>query len=188
MLANRLFWLIFGLSAPSLPAAAQTAAAVPTPALNADSQRRRFAVAHDSLMRLAADTRTDAESRIAIFKAQQGTFGGLHRRIRSSAVINGPLIKKQVIKNRFGRELERVKYYDYKRRLVLSEWYEGRQLTRLELRQYESGLALSVPLTTWLLVRGDYLHVVSRAAVLGQPAGPRVLGTSYYFGPRPRPE
>ena len=46
-------------------------------------------------------------------------------------------------------------YRDIKGRKVMTERYEGHQLTRLELFEYKA--LLSSPASRWLLVRGDYL-------------------------------
>ncbi len=189
-MANRLLSLLCGLGGLglSVTASAQTFPTTSAPASGGTTvaaevrpplaatpsaispQSRSYGAVHDSLQRLVAGVRAEVESRATLFKATQGTFGGLHQRVRSYAK-PGHRVKKQIIKGRFGPELEQRKYYDERGRLVLSERYVGRQLTRLELRQYEPGLALSAPMTTWLLVRGGYLRVetkpgCSRAGVL----------------------
>jgi len=62
--------------------------------------------------------RAKAEPRIGVFKASQGTLGGLHRKVLTYAgnyVVyeNGNttlagLVKRQIIKHRYGIELEKV--------------------------------------------------------------------------------
>lgn len=139
----------------SLPAAPGTSSA-PVP-LTLTS----FAAAHDTLMQRVARSRSQSEALIKSFAAREGTMGGLHRRVKAFA---GPprssqIVKKQVIKRRFGVELEKLSYYDGKGRKVLVERYEGRQLVHLELFEYSE--PLNLPVSSWLFVRGDYVRYTS---------------------------
>ncbi|MFD1470341.1 hypothetical protein ACFQ48_19090 [Hymenobacter caeli] len=142
-----------------------------------------YSAAHDSLMRRVTNVHAQTAARLGAFQASQGSFGGLHRRVRSYVGELGPrnsLIKWQTVKYRFGIELEKVVYYDLYSRKVLTERYEGRRLVRLELREYPAALtALNKPTATWLLVRGSYLRHKT------QPFGVAPT-TSYYFD-QPRP-
>ncbi|MDB5268437.1 MAG: hypothetical protein JWP58_1477 [Hymenobacter sp.] len=153
-----------------------------------------FAAANDSLLHRVARTRGQAEARISSFKAVQGSFGGLHRKVRSyagvpksvvvvnaGAVQNGSgMVKQQTIKHRYGIELEKIVYRDVKGRKVLTERYEGHQLTRLELFEYNE--PFSAPVGSWLLVRGDYLRYIYSPVSLVYKNGQQ---KSYFFRPRP---
>ncbi|WP_156176063.1 hypothetical protein [Hymenobacter terrenus] len=156
------------------------------------SQTARYNAAYDSLMHLAANVRALADTRLTYFKATRGTFGGLHRRVRSytgspnKAIFdNAPsvlfLVKRQVVKRRYGIELEKVQYYDAKGRKVLKERYEGHRLIWLALTQYTDFVT---PSAKWLLVRGDYVMRVSYPA----PTSKEKRSKSYFFGPRPAAE
>jgi len=178
MLSKRLLtgmlWLLgtgTAAQAQSTATSTQDQATVAAPASAgpaASSQAARYSAAHDSLMQKVRTVRAQVEDRLVFFKSTKGSFNGLHRRVKgysaASREKNGVdgvmnlgangLIKGQVIKTRFGIELEKVNYYDYKDRKVLSERYENHQLTRLELVEYDpTGIIVS----EWLLVRGDYL-------------------------------
>ncbi|TPG63583.1 hypothetical protein [Hymenobacter nivis] len=141
--------LALGEPTPRRPAQTAPAAAAlpPEPLL--------YAAAHDSLMYRVAQIHAQAEARAGYFSASQGSFGGLHRRVRTYARSAGPLVKREVVKHRFGVELQKVAYYDAAGHQVLTERYEDRQLTRLELWEYP---ASGRPTANWLLVRGDYLR------------------------------
>ncbi|AMJ65717.1 hypothetical protein AXW84_09965 [Hymenobacter sp. PAMC 26628] len=141
-----------------------------------------YAAAHDSLMRGVAQVYAQAEARAGYFAASHGSFGGLHRRVRTYARASGPLVKREVVKHKFGVELQKVSYYDATGRQVLAERYEGRQLTRLELWEYPSPRTQpSPPAAKWLLVRGDYL----RHQFMSTPTH---FTTHYYHNLRPSGE
>ena len=125
-----------------------------------------FAAAHDSLQQRVAQIRTRTESLQFSFTATQGSFGGLHRKVKSYAgtppsisatgeVMRALVVRQQTVKHRYGIKLEKLVYRDIKGRKVMTERYEGHQLTRLELFEYKA--LLSSPASRWLLVRGDYL-------------------------------
>lgn len=159
-------------AAPPRPAEAGSAAAEAPPA-------PFYAAAHDSLLRRVARVYAQAEARAGYFNASQGAFGGLHRRVRTYARAAGPLVKREVVKHKFGTELQTVKYYDATGRQVLAERYEGRRLTRLELREYPAQRTrYGRPTATWLLVRGDYLRHQFFSA-------PKHFTTNYYHTLRP---
>lgn len=179
-------------NAQNAPAAQQ----LPTPIQPAALALTSFAAANDSLLHRVARTRAQADARISSFKAVQGSLGGLHRRVRSYAgtpqgivVANAGsnqtssgVVKQQTIKYRYGIELEKVVYHDAKGRKVLTERYEGHQLTRLELFEYNE--PFSAPLGSWLLVRGDYLRYIFSPVSLVYKGGQQ---KSYFFRFRPRP-
>ena len=171
--------LVVLLFAAGPAAQAQAPATLPKASLNEliAIQQRRYTAAHDSLMRLVATVHAQDESRRSHFKASMGSFGGLHRRVRTfdgtpkdNSILSAPgslsnITKKQVIKHRFGIELEKVTYYDSRGREVLKERYEAQQLICLELLEYpEMRPYLKVPnepSSKWLFVRGDYLsHIM----------------------------
>ena len=167
-------------------AQAQTAAAsTPAPTEITTALRSRYAAAHDSLMRRVASIHAQTEIRMGVFKASQGSFGGLHRRVwtyASSSVVNesgsttpAGLVKRQTIKHRYGIELEKVCYYDAKDRKVLSERYEGNQLTRLELLEYST--TYNSLMAKWIFVRGNYLLHTVRSTTIGKTE------TNYYASP-----
>ena len=126
-----------------------------------------FAAAYDSLQLRVARIRTQTESLQTSFTATQGSFGGLHRKIKSYAGIPWStigatgeqtrtlVVRQQTVKYRYGIELETLVYRDGKGRNVMTERYEDHHLTRLELFEY--GPLLSSATARWLLVRGDYL-------------------------------
>ena len=196
---NRLFagvlWLL-ALGAPALaqsvpPLQAQATISEPVGArLELASQEARYQTAHDSLMLAVAKVRAEIESRLGLFKTSQGTLGGLHRRVKSYAsasgrVVNwagvayptgGTLVKHQIVKHRYGVELEKVVYYDAQGRKVLTERYEGRELTRLELQEFPE--LLNAPVAKWVFIRGDYLTHWTQA----MPSSPKKL--SYFFSPK----
>ncbi|MCC3153418.1 hypothetical protein Q3A66_10505 [Hymenobacter sp. BT770] len=161
----------------------------------AASPLTRYTAVRDSLMRRVDRVHAQAELRMASFKSTRGSFGGLHRRVRSYDATTAPfisdtgvrsatthLVKSQLTKQRDGIELEKVRYYDPKGRLVLSEQYEGHRLTQLELLEYPE--LLNVPTTTWLLVRGDYIMRTSNPDSITKT--PKKI--SYYFSYRPNAE
>ncbi|GAB3878437.1 hypothetical protein GCM10028824_40360 [Hymenobacter segetis] len=154
-----------------------------------------FAAANDSLLHRVARTRAQLEARISSFKATQGSFGGLHRKVRSYTGVpkgvvdavgvqtSSGVVKQQTIKHRYGIELEKIVYRDAKGRKVLTERYEGRQLTRLELFEYTE--PFSAPVGSWLLVRGDYLrYIFSPVSLIYKGRQQK----SYFFRPRPAGE
>ena len=142
-----------------------------------------YAVAHDSLMRKVAAVRTRSDARQMRFIATQGTFGGLHRRIRSYGGLN-MVLKKHTVKYRFGIALERVTYRDLLGRLLLSERYEGQQLTRLELSEYPERFKNPAN-AKWLLVRGDYLSYSTSSVSLAYKSKQREVKSKqrevYFF-------
>ena len=154
-----------------------------------------FAAANDTLLRRVARARSQAEAQISYFRAVQGSFGGLHRKVRSYVGIpkslanaggdqtSSVLVKQQAVKHRYGIELEKVTYRDAKGRKVLTERYEGHQLTRLELFEYND--PFNAPVGSWLLVRGDYLRYTFSAVSLVYKGGQQ---RSYFFRPRPAGE
>ena len=142
-----------------------------------------YAVAHDSLMRKAAAIRAEAAARQMHFRAKQGSFGGLHRRIKSYGLIVSSL-KKHTVKYRYGIMLERVTYRDLLGRVLLSERYEGQQLTWLELSEYPN--KFNTPASAkWLFVHGDYLKYTP---LLTSPIGRVAQKTQYFYKARPLPE
>lgn len=127
-----------------------------------------FTAAHDSLLQRVARIRAQTEGLQTSFTATQGSFGGLHRKMRGYAgvpwgVISATgegkrtlIVRQQTIKHRYGIELEKLVYRDRKGRKVMTERYEGHQLIRLELFEYSE--PFNAPVSSWLLVRGDYLR------------------------------
>ncbi|WP_216679259.1 hypothetical protein [Hymenobacter siberiensis] len=178
-------------NAQNTPAAPQPPTPVQPAALNLNS----FAAANNSLLHRVARTRSQAEARVSSFKATQGSFGGLHHKVRSYAgtpkgMVNAVgvqtssgVVKEQTIKQRYGIELEKVVYHDAKGRKVLTERYEGHQLTRLELFEYNE--SFNAPVSSGLLVRGDYLRYIFSSVSLVYKGGQQ---TSYFFRPRPAGE
>ena len=148
----------------------------------------RYTAAHDSLMRRVADVRAEAEARMSYFKTTTGSLGGLHREVKSYAGVATFLVKRQVVRQCYGTELEKLDYYDVYGRKVLAERYEGRQLTRLELLEYPATPG-KFRVGRWLLVRGDYLqHDVVSATAAISPTGerkPAAQQTSYFFHAQP---
>lgn len=153
-----------------------------------------FVVAHDSLQSQAARIRAQALARAAGFKSKLGTFGGPHRRIKTYAgtpqgAVNSeglfgvsPLVERQIVRHRYGVELEKRVYYDPKGNVILTEQFENQQLIRLRLRHYNA--TTNLPVAEWLLVRGDYLHYTTAAASLVYKSARH---TQYFFRPRPTP-
>ena len=153
-----------------------------------------FIVAHDSLQSQAARIRAQALARAAGFEYSMGSFGGPHRRINTYAgvpqgVVNAvgsrttsPLVERQIIRHRYGMELEKRVYYDLKGHVVLTEQFENQKLIRLRMTHYDA--ALNLPVTEWLLVRGDYLRYTSAAMSLAYKSNRR---TQYFFRPQPTP-
>ncbi|MGY3088468.1 hypothetical protein ACVWYF_001501 [Hymenobacter sp. UYAg731] len=172
---------------------APVAPQAPTPAIQpVGLTLNSFAAANDTLLHRVARARSQAEARISSFRAVQGSFGGLHRKVRSYAgtpksmanavgvqTISG-IVKQQTIKHRYGIELEKIVYRDVKGRNVLTERYEGHQLTRLELFEYAE--PFGAPVGSWLLVRGDYLRYTFSPISLIYKGGQQ---KSYFFRPRP---
>ena len=177
-------------------AQAQTATtAGSSPETLAQTQRNRYAAANDSLVRVVGRLRTETEGRMGFFKSSRGSFGGMHYRVKTYArSFSGSvdysgvkrasgidLVKSQVVKRRFGIELEKVAYYDAKGRNVLLERYEDHHLIRLEAFEYGEPL-LNKPTSHWLFVRGNYLkHVTQPSLALS------ARKTLYYFTPLPTP-
>lgn len=153
-----------------------------------------FAVAHDSLQSQATRIRARALARAAGFESSQGNFGGPHRRTKTYAdipqgVVNSvgflnvsPLVKRQIIRHRYGMELEKRLYYDQKGHAILVEQFENQQLIRLWMRHYDA--TMNLPVTEWLLVRGDYLRYTTAAVSLAYKSNRH---TQYFFRPRPTP-
>ena len=92
----------------------------------------RYTAAHDSLVRRVVNVRTEAEARTIYFKITTGALEGLHQKVKSYAGVATFLVKRQVVRQCYGTELEKLDYYDVYGRKVLAERYEGRQLTRLD--------------------------------------------------------
>ena len=174
---------------PLLSAQAQTTPT--TPPVPGFSSR---GVAHDSLQSQAARIRAQALARAAGFESSQGNFGGPHRRTKTYAgvpqgVVNAigfkttsPLVERQVIRHRYGMELEKRVYYDPKGHVILTEQFENQQLVRLLMTHYDA--AMNLPVAEWLLVRGDYLRYTTAAVSLAYRSDRR---TQYFFRPRPTP-
>ncbi|MDO7850885.1 hypothetical protein [Hymenobacter convexus] len=182
-----------GISLTHAPTAAAQAPAAPP--VSAANQSARYAAAHDTLMRLAANVRREAEGRLAFFKTSQGSFGSVHRRVLGYASNKGAkvdyagvatpagigLVEKITVKHRFGVELERVAFYDAKGRKILTERREDHILTRLELLEYAEGF--NRPNSRWLMVHGGYLmHSAQRTLALATKK------TFYYFQTLPAAE
>ena len=186
LLPNRILAGLVGLALLDTGGAAlaQSTGAATAPALTGPTPAgARYAAAHDSLMRRVAGARAQAEERSTYFNATKGSFGGLHRRIKSYAGVGKFIVKQQIVRQRNGTELEKVTYYDTYGRKVLAERYEGRLLTRLELVEYSNA---SEPVLTdrWLLVRGDYLRHDLAPTTVVSPTGERSGAsqqTSYFF-------
>ena len=179
MRPNRLLagWLGLALLGLGGPALAQPTPTAPGPG------GARYAAAHDSLMRRVAGARAQAEERSNSFKATKGSFGGVHRRVKSYAGIGKFLVKQQTVRQRNGTELETVAYYDAYGHQVLLERYEGHLLTRLELFEY-SDVPGHLLTDRWLLVRGDYLRHDLAPTTRMSPTGERSTSfqqTSYFF-------
>ena len=172
-----------------LSAQAQTPAA--TPAAPTFSS---FVVAHDSLQSQAARIRAQTLARAAGFEASVGSFNGPHRRIKTYAGVpqgvvnavgfqtNSPLVERQTIRHRYGMELEKRVYYDLKGRVVLTEQFENQKLIRLRMTHYDT--AMNLPVTEWLLLRGDYLRYTTAPVSLANKNSRR---TQYFFRPQPTP-
>ncbi|MDO7848903.1 hypothetical protein Q5H92_21235 [Hymenobacter sp. M29] len=183
------------LLAAGTVAQAQTVPPRPAPETLAQIQKDRYAAANDSLLRLVGKLRTEAEGHMGFFKSSKGTFGGLHHRVKTYATsfsgnidysgVKTPsgigLVKRQVVKRRFGVELEKVAYYDAKGRKVLLERYEDHRLTRLETFEYIE--LLSRPASYWLFVRGNYLKHVTQSSLASV-----ARKTLFYFTPLPTPK
>ena len=158
----------------------------PTPAFSS------FTVAHDSLQQQAARIRNQALAQAAGFESSHGNLGGPHRRTKTYAgvpqgVVNpvgfltiSPLVKRQIVRHRYGMELEKRVYYDLKGHVILTEQFENQQLIRLRMTHYDANLGL--PVTEWLLVRGDYLRYTTAAVSLEYKRNRR---TQYFFRARP---
>ena len=174
---------------PLLSAQAQTTAV--SPAVPGFSS---FAVAHDSLQSQATHIRAQALARAAWFETSIGHFNGPHRRIKTytgvpKKVANEegfqttyPLVERQTIRHRYGMELEKRVYYDFKGRVILTEQFENQQLIRLLMTHYDT--KLNLPVAEWLLVRGDYLRYSTAALSLANKGSRR---TQYFFRPQPTP-
>lgn len=192
--ATRLFigWSALLLNT-SLAASAQSTPATPPPTPEARPLPRMlalssFAAAHDSLLHRVARIRMQTEGLQTSFKATKGSLGGLHRKIESYAgtprsIVSSTgeetrtlVVKQQTIKHRYGIELEKIVYHDSVGHKVMTERYEGHQLTRLELFEYDE--LLSAPVSSWLLVRGDYIRYNSAPISLADGYKHQ---TSYFF-------
>ena len=169
---------------------------VPTPPLPGFSPQSKpfmltlssFAAAHDSLQRRVARVLTQTESLQTSFTATQGSFGGLHRKVKGYAGIpqgttnatgeqtRTLVVRQQTIKHRYGIELETLVYRDDKGREVMTERYEDHQLTRLELFEY--GPLISSAAARWLFVRGDYLSYFASPLSLAYNGGQQRV---YFF-------
>ncbi|OGX88118.1 hypothetical protein BEN47_09620 [Hymenobacter lapidarius] len=144
------------------------------------SESARYAVAHDSLTRLVNTAYANAETLMTSFSEAQSSFGSIHRRIKSfSDTQLKQLVKREVVKQRFGIELRKVVYYDPKGRKFLTERYENHQLIRLALKQHQE--PYNAPAATWVFVRGNYLKRTSNRA-FNSGKGRK---TSYFFNPLP---
>ncbi|GAB3574130.1 hypothetical protein [Hymenobacter daeguensis] len=151
------------------------------------AQRARYAAAHDSLLRLAEGVHLQAESRLRFFKATKSGLNSSRRRVRGFAAppsmtvdyagikstAGGGIVKDQIIRRRFGTELEKVVYYDARHRKVLTERYDNHQLVQLVLSEYAD--VLSVPFSQWQLVRGGYLRHTTRRLLFQAP------GKSFFY-------
>ena len=114
------------------------------------SEAARYAVAHDSLTQLVNTAYADAATLTVSFNEAQSSFGSIHRRIKSfSDTQLKQLVKREVVKQRFGIELKKVTYYTPKGQKFLTERYENHQLVRQELKQYQEPL-MSPPLSGYL--------------------------------------
>lgn len=144
------------------------------------SEAARYAVAHDSLTRLVNTAYANAANLMVSFGEAQSSFGSIHRRIKSfSDAQLKLLVKREVVKQRFGIELKKVAYYNPKGRKFLTERYENHQLVRLALKQYQE--PYNTPSATWVFVRGNYLKRTSNSA----SNGGKGRRTSYFFNPIP---
>ena len=143
----------------------------------------RYAVAHDSLTRLLSTAYANSEALAVSFIASKSSFGSIHRRIKSYSGANRKLlVKREVIKQRFGMQVKKVTYYDSKGRRFLKERYENHQLIWLTLKQYQE--PFNSPLVTWLFVRGNYLKRTNNNTANGEK-GRKI---NYFFSPLPATE
>jgi len=142
------------------------------------SEAARYAVAHDSLTRLVNTAYANAETLTISFNEAHSNFGSIHRRIKSFSDTGlKNIVKREVVKQRFGIELKKVAYYDAKKRKFLTERYENHQLVRLTLKQYQE--PYNAPAATWVFVRGNYLKRTSNSTANGGKG----RKTSYFFSP-----
>jgi hypothetical protein len=187
LLSNGLFWILALTPFASAQAQSPVAAASTTPAGPAADRTKseiagqlaRYTVAHDTLMMKAANVHAQAEARMGYFRASHGTFNGLYSRSRAFTGIKGPVVKRQRKKHLFGTTLTKVRYYDERRRKVLTERYVGQKLTYLKLVEYPS--VFNTPSAKWVFAEGDYLWHVSLPLTARRQS-------SYYFNPRPAAE
>ncbi len=185
MNSNRVIGALLCLAGLSASAQAQTtSASQPATPLGVfslpgtPSEAARYAVAHDSLTRLVNTTYANAANLMVSFNEAQSSFGSIHSRVKSfSDTQLKQLVKREVVKQRFGIELKKVAYYDPKGRKFLMERYENHQLVRLELKQYQE--PYNAPAATWVFVRGNYLKRTSNSA----SNGGKGRQTSYFFNP-----
>ena len=144
------------------------------------SEAARYAVAHDSLTQLVNATHANAGTLMVSFTEIQSSFGSIHRRIKGYRDRERKqIVKREVVKQRFGLELTKVAYYDEKKRLFLTERYENGQIIRLVLKQYQE--PFNNPAATWVFVRGNYLMRSSSNAANGGKG----RSISYFFSPLP---
>jgi len=147
------------------------------------SESARYAVAHDSLTRLLSTAYANSETLALSFHAVRSNFGSIHRRVKSYSVTNRKLlVKREVVKQRFGMQVKKVTYYDSKGRRFLKERYENHQLIWLTLKQYKA--PFNSPLVTWLFVRGNYLKRTNNNTANGEK-GRKI---NYFFSPLPATE
>ena len=143
----------------------------------------RYAVAHDSLTRLLSTAYANSETLTLSFRAVRSNFGSIHRRVKSySDTELKQLVKREVVKQRFGMQVKKVSYYDPNGRLFLKERYENHQLIWLTLKQYQE--PFNSPLVTWLFVRGNYLKRTNNNTANGEK-GRKI---SNFFSPLPATE
>ena len=171
------YLLLGGLWVPGGALLAQAQTTPAAPAAPTPLALPTFAAAHDTLAQRAGRVRTITEARAGYFDYKMGSLGGLHRTIKVYALSGGVVVKRQVVKYRFGIPFEKVMYRDGRGRKVLLERYEDHQLVKLELREYHAALSRSQG--RWLLLRGDYLRYTTAATTNGQRR------ESYFFSPRP---
>jgi hypothetical protein len=139
-------------------------------------RRAAYATEHDSLLQRAARVRARTEARIVQFSTAFGAVGGTRRKIvsygrlkirdgipKSASVTK---VKTQINKHKtHGAEISKVFYYGIGNRLLLAEYYEQRQLVRLDLYEYplrdgnEYGTVFRH--TEW--ASGDYLRLTTHA-------------------------
>lgn len=188
MHTNRLASTLLCLAGLGTSSLAQAQSPATTPIRQATSvytipgtppEAARYTAAHDSLTRLLSTTYANAETLALSFHAVRSNFGSTHRRVKSYSDTGlKQLVKREVVKQRFGMQVNKVTYYDSKSRRFLKERYENNQLIWLTFKQYQE--PFNGPAVTWLFVRGNYLKR-TRSVVNGE-RGPK---TTYFFSPLP---